>query len=31
MRQSTEGGSEKMEVGQRGEPTDVRKMTVKTC
>ena len=31
MRQSAEGGSEKMEVGQRREPTEVRKMTAKTC
>ena len=28
---STEGGSEKMEVEQRREPTEVRKVTAKTC
>ena len=29
--QSAEGGSEKMEVGQRRESTEVRKVTAKTC
>ena len=29
--QSTEGGSEKMEAGQRRESTEVRKTTAKTC
>ena len=31
MRQSAEGGNENMEVGQRREPTEVKKMTAKTC
>ena len=31
MRQSAEGGSEKMDVGLRREPTEVRKMAAKTC